>query len=256
VLAAAKAGTGFFDPNCAQQGEKLVVNPGEELRAIVALRDPEGVNRSPYSIPNPSLLQVNITQPLNQPVLHHVDLIGGLVTGYIDPSDPRYAGAAPCGRNGEQDSPNATNPSTAVKATWNASNWRSLPGGWKMMSYRMTDVRASQYLRLRGTNMPAGVPNETDADGNPLVDSLGHNVTVVPTDPACADPAVAPTVLNCVTHLPVQGAGRRLDNDVEAFTDLWFYSNPVYVEVAGGVPVAGVGNRVAPARATVRTAAR
>ena len=256
VLAAARAGTGFFDSNCAQQGEKLVVNPGEELRAIVALRDPEGANRSPYSIPNPSLLQVGINQPLNQPVLHHVDLIGGLVTGYIDPSDPRYAGAAPGVRNGEQDSPNTINPSTAVKATWNASNWRSLPGGWKMMSYRMADVRVSQYLRLRGTNMPAGVPNETDADGNPLVDSLGHNVTVVPTDPACADPAAAPTVLNCVTHLPVQGAGRQLNFDVEAFTDLWFYSNPVYVEVAGGVPVAGVGNRAAPARATVRTASR
>jgi len=251
VLNAAQAGTGFVDPNCAQQGEKLVVKPGEQVRAIIALRDPEGTNRSPYSIPNPALLQVGITQPLNQPVLHHVDVIGGLVTGYIQPDDPRYSGAAPGGRLGQEDSPNALNPSTSVKATFSASNWRALPGGWRMMSYRMNDVRASQYLRLRGTNIPAGVPNETDASGNPLVDSLGHNITVVPTDPACADPALAPNVLNCVAHLPVQGAGRQLNHDVEAFTDLWFYSNPIYIEVMGGVPVAGVGSQAPTRKAAV-----
>lgn len=256
VLAAAQAGIGFVDPNCAQQGEKLVVNPGEELRVIVALRDPEGTNRSPYSIPNPSLLQVGINQPLNQPVLHHVDLIGGLVTGYIQPDDPRYSGAAPGGRNGEQDSPNTLNPSTSVKATFSAANWRALPGGWRTFIYRMPDVRTSQYLRLRGTNMPPGVPNETDEAGNPLVDSLADNITVIPTDPACADPEQAPNVLNCVTHLQAQGAGRRLNFDVEAFTDLWFYSNPVFIEVVGGVPVAGVGRPQAPGTKTALAAKR
>jgi len=28
--------------------------------------------------------------------------------------------------------------------------------------------------------------------------------------------------------------------DVAAWSDLWFYSNPIYVEVAGSSPVAGV----------------
>jgi hypothetical protein len=242
IAAAAAAGTGFSNPNCAQQGQKLVVNPGQDVVVMVVLRDPEGPNRAPYTIPNPSLLQIGINQPLNQPVLHHVDLIGAPVTGYVPPESPLYAGAAPGGRQGQEDSPNATNPNTAVLATWNEQNWKSLPGGWKRMFFRISNVQDSQYLRLRGTNIPAGTPNETDADGNPLLDSLADNITIFPTEfePACADPAVAPTILNCLTHLPAQNGGRRLNNDVEAFTDLWFYSNPVYIEVKGGVKVAGV----------------
>jgi len=254
VLAAAKAGTGFFERDCAQQGSKLVVNPGDQLRVVVALRDPEGTNRAPYSIANPSLAQVGINMPLNMPVLHHVDLIGGLVTGYVAPDSAQYNGAAPGGRNGETDSPNAENPSTTVKATWNSSNWKALPGNWRVMTYNIKGVQASQYLRLRGTNMPAGVPNETDANGNPLVDSLADNITVVPTNPGCADAAQAPTIVDCLTHLTAVAGGRRLNNDVEAFTDVWFYSNPVYVEVKGSTVVAGVkapsGNLAAQSRAT------
>ena len=44
---------------------------------------------------NPSLLQVGINQPINMPVLDHIDLIGGLVTGYRTPGAPDYAGEWP-----------------------------------------------------------------------------------------------------------------------------------------------------------------
>jgi hypothetical protein len=110
----------------------------------------------------------------------------------------------------------------------------------------MDDIQASQYVRLRGTNMPEGVPFETDADGEPLRDRLAENITVFPQDfdARCSDPAQAPTILNCLTHLAsrtVDGKpGRILNNDVEAFADLWFLSNPIYIEVKGGVEVAGV----------------
>ena len=219
VAKAAAEGTGFFNPNCAQQGEKLVVSPGQDLMVMAIMRDPEGKNLSPYSFPNPSLLQVGISRPLDQPVLDHVDLIGGKVTGYVDPSDTaRYAGPI--------NSPAATNPSTAVMATFNEANWQALPGGWKRMSYRIKGVKDSQYLRLRGSNMPAAVPNETDSQGNPLVDTLANNIV-------CADAA-------CPDHLPAVSGGRRLDYDVEAWTDLWFYSNPVFIEVKGSTVVAGI----------------
>jgi hypothetical protein len=242
IAAAAAAGTGYLNPNCAQQGEKLVVAPGQDVVVMVVLRDPEGTNNAPYTLPNPVLAQIGINQPLNQPVLHHVDLIGAPVTGYIAPDDPRYAGAAPGGRQGQEDSPNAQNPNTAVLATWSKSNWKELPDGWRRMFFRINNVQASQYLRLRGTNIPAGTPNSTDANGNPLLDTLNDNITIFPSEfePACADAAVAPTILNCVTHLNAQQGGRRLNFDVEAFSNLWFYSNPVYIEVKGGVPVAGV----------------
>jgi hypothetical protein len=68
----------------------------------------------------------------------------------------------------------------------------------------------SMYFRLRGTNMPVDTPNETDADGNPLADSMAGNIP-------CAD---------CPPH-----TGGVLTNDAEAWSDLWFMSNPIYVMV-------------------------
>ena len=58
---------------------------GTDLVVGVAVRDPAGTNYSPYTFPNPSLLQVGINQPMNAPVLDHIDLISGLVTGYRTP---------------------------------------------------------------------------------------------------------------------------------------------------------------------------
>ena len=52
--------------------------------SAIAVRDPAGTNYSPYTFANPSLLQVGINQPLNMPVLDHIDLIRGLVTGLQD----------------------------------------------------------------------------------------------------------------------------------------------------------------------------
>lgn len=217
VARAAEAGVGFFHSNCAQQGEKLQVNRGDSVVVMAVLRDPEGSNLSPYSFANPSLAQIGVMQPLNQPVLDHVDLIGGKVTGYVAPGSPNYAGPI--------NSPAATNPTTGILASFSGATWKSLPGGWKRMAYRMT-VTDSQYVRLRGTNIPAGTPNETDSQGNPLIDTLANNVV-------CTDPA-------CPAHLPAVPGGRRLDFDVEAWTDLWFYSNPVFIEVKGATQVAGI----------------
>ncbi|MBA3597695.1 MAG: hypothetical protein H0W40_09995 [Methylibium sp.] len=218
---AAEQGEGFFNPNCAQQGEKLVIKPGQDVMVSVIVRDPEGENLSPYSFPNPSLIQpgVGISQPLNRPVLDHVDLIGGEVTGYRDPADREaYAGLI--------NSKAATNPSAALMATFNEANWTALPGGWKRMSYRISGVQASQYLRLRGSNLPPAVPFETDSQGNPLLDPLAKAIP-------CADAA-------CPAHMPVIDGQKRISNDVMAWADVWFYSNPVFIEVKGSTRVAGI----------------
>ena len=60
---------------------------------------------------NPSLAQVGISQPLNTPVLDHIDVIGGLVTGYKTPGDAGLLGSVAArladdhgtGHRGEQD---------------------------------------------------------------------------------------------------------------------------------------------------------
>ena len=44
----------------------------------------------------------------------------------------------------------------------------------------------------------------------------------------------------CPNHLPVVNGQRMMAFDVAAWADLWFYSNPVYVEVQGGTVVAGI----------------
>lgn len=213
---------------CAGMGEKLVVRGNADLLVAVAVRDPQGTNNAPYAFANPSLLQVGITQPLNAPVLDHVDVIGGLVTGYVDPRDTaRYAG--------EEGTPAASNPSAKLRKVFNATNWKAVAGGVRVMSYHAGRAKSSQYFRLRGTNLPAAVPYETDADGNPILDyEVAPFDQAVPGRVPCTDAA-------CPAHLRKDANGAKYSSfDVAGWSDLWFYGNPVFVEVMGGTRVAGV----------------
>ena len=89
----------------------------------------------------------------------------------------------------------ASNDTTRVIATFNALNWKTYADGWKMIRCSV-HVDRSMYFRLRGANLAPGTPNETDAAGNPLSDTLvGANTAA------------------------------------KAWADLWFYSNPVFVMV-------------------------
>jgi hypothetical protein len=99
AIAAATNNTDTDTTGCATMGEKLKVRPGAEIVVSVVIRDPAGTNYSPYTFPNPSLLQVGVNQPINQPVLDHVDLIRGLVTGYKTPGAPDYSGEWPRNTN-------------------------------------------------------------------------------------------------------------------------------------------------------------
>ncbi len=246
---------------CAAMGEKLLVRSGAEIVVSIVVRDPNGKNYSPYSFANPSLAQVGISQPLDEPVLDHVDVIRGLVTGYRTPGAADYSGQWP---NTWLVNPSmatvpaaAKNTSAALLRTFNASTWTPIAGNteFKKMTFRIPAVTASQYLRLRGTNMPPSVPNETDANGNPLADVVTNagDLTrlTIPCDvlgtnvPANGVLFTGTGINGCPNHLavPTTGpfAGRKMVSyDVAAWADLWFYSNPIYIEVAGSTMVAGV----------------
>jgi hypothetical protein len=211
---------------CATMGEKLVVRAGESLFVTVALRDPEGKNNSPYSFANPSLKQISITQPLNAPVLDHVDLISGNVTGKVDPTSANYAGLI--------GSSAASNTSSKIAKVFNSTNWTSMAGGVKVMTLRVPAVTASQFVRLRGTNLPAATPSETDANGNPLLDFISNpnDQTLAGTIP-CSDAA-------CPAHMRTVNGVKYSSFDVAAWADLWFYSNPVFVEVKGSTAIAAI----------------
>ena len=273
---------------CANMGEKLVVPSNASLIVGIAVRDPAGPNNSPYTFPNPSLMQSGINQPMNQPVLDHVDLIGGLVTGFRTPSAPDYAGEWP--RNTAWLKADGTTPvdpvsglgypagmavvpaaakntTAAVLSSFKGGSWNPVtidgaPG--VAMTYTVT-ASASRYFRLRGTNMPPAVPFETDINGNPLADvytngsdatrlripctTVGSNVPPL----GGRKPYTGTAIDGCPSHLAVATAPspiagqKAVSYDVAAWADLWFYSNPIYVQVMGSSVVAGVTTEVRPA---------
>jgi hypothetical protein len=275
---AARYNTDIDFKGCVTMGEKLVVPKGADVIVSAVVRDPSGKSYSPYSFPNPSLAQVGIVQPLDEPVLDHVDVIRGLVTGYKQPGASDYAGAWPDNwvdmANPQQLRSLATvpaaakNESAAVIKTFDKASWSTIPGlrEYKRMTFRLKDVTASQYLRLRGTNLPPSVPYETDASGNPLSDlwtntgeiafknqsgiefptnamlripckTVGSNV---PDNAVVYTGVDQPKIDGCPNHLPVVNGQRMVGFDVAAWSDLWFYSNPIFIEVKGGTLVAGV----------------
>jgi len=268
AVAAAANNTDIDVAGCATMGEKLVVRAGAEIVVAVVVRDPAGANYAPYTFPNPSLLQVGINQALNMPVLDHIDLIRGLVTGYKAPGSADYAGEWP--RNANWLKPDGTttglsavpaavkNTSATVVKTFNAASvtpWATVNSGVDntpllKMSYRIPAVKASQYLRLRGSNLPAAVPFETDADGNPLADvytnagdssKLKIRCTTVGTNVPTSGATYTGTAIDgCPAHLPTVAGVKYVAYDVAAWSDLWFYSNPIFVEVTGSTQVAGV----------------
>jgi hypothetical protein len=257
ALEAAKNGTDVnINANCVGMGEKLRINKNEDVLVAIVVRDPSGTNYSPYTFANPSLLQIGKTQPLNKPELDHFDVISGLVTGAKQPSSPDYSGQWP---DNWVDNPDmntvpagAKNTTAGILKTFGKGVWSS-KGEYKVASFRLSDVRASQYLRLRGTNLPASVPYETDANGNPLADIYTNASDASKLRIPCTTPMTttipADTVYTgnsidgCPAHMarfPAVTGQQYVSYDVAAWSDLWFYSNPVFIEVKNGTRVAGV----------------
>ncbi len=250
-------------------GEKLKVKPGAEIVVSVVVRDPAGTNNAPYVFNNPSLAQIGTQQPINMPVLDHIDLIRGMVAAIArrvlrairvsGRATPR--GCTPTApRPTCQCSGAAKNTSAAVIKTFSsASTWTPFTAdGWDHVpedDLRVPAVSASQYVRLRGTNMPAAVPYETDASGNPLADIYTNaNNTEMLRIPCTTTGTHVPTGTPTTRHVTsmvarriwrwlrarARSLARRPCPSTSRRGRLWFYSNPIYVEVTGGQVVAGV----------------
>ncbi len=195
--------------NVVEMGETLTARPGRMVAIKIRVHDPDGANNCPFSFDNPSLAQINVFQPLNRPVLDHIDLIRGEVTGKISPDSPNY--------NSE------SNPATEVVATFERRGGADKNGYMTYVYNFKAEAGKNYYFRLRGTNLPANVPFETDELGNPVADSLANDNLYASMDPAMLE-----------AQLPadyVISTNSKLDEVVEAYADLWFYSNPIFVEV-------------------------
>jgi len=146
----------------------------------IILHDPVGKNNNHYSDDT-------------VPMLDHVDLIEGVVSGFCKEADVE---------NYKRDSVSTTkviarfSGMDEVDSTGIATQvWHDKGEGWKEINFKVALIPGKKlYFRLRGTNKGVNEPGETDRCGNPLEDVEGSNSAAV------------------------------------AFSDLWFYSNPVFVE--------------------------
>jgi hypothetical protein len=200
-------------------GETLVVRPGEKVTIEMQMTIP-AKNNSPYSFNNPLLQQVGIHQPLNKPSLDHVDLITGQITGVVAPGSPGYAVPNASGVPGAAI---VYNPSAAISQQINATSMRSdrLRDGSTHLTFttNFTAGNTPSYIRARGTNIPVATPNVTDSAGNPLLDV--NNALVSCTDAACP------------SHLATVGGLKKVTYDVQAYSNAWFYANPIFVRPEG-----------------------
>ena len=279
AVAAAVANAPVDGDTCVNMGEKLIVNAGSSVVIAIAARNPSGPgnnlpNFSPYTFSNPSLLQVSINQPINKPVLDHVDLIAGNVVSQPKIfTDADYAGQWPSDwlsstNNYSTGASTATtalttsqvpaaakNLTASVLSTFSGSSGFTATVGTDGSTYQVmaftVNPTDSKYFRMRGTNIPPNTPWETDAAGNPLPDYYtnatgGGTQLKIPCTTTGTVPAVSTrspvtgTISACPSHLPVVNGQKMVAYDVAAWSDLWFYSNPIYIQVNGSTTVAGV----------------
>ncbi len=201
---------------CATMGQTLEVPAGTDVEVQIRFRDPDGPNNSPYSFPNPALAQMpypNISEPLNKPTVRYVDLIKGFIrSATFTPQQANYTNPQP-----------VMNVRLMAKFSADGPHKWTTNGQWKEMSYTLRKVDHDKYIRIRGSNLPPGTPNERDEDGNPLRDDLANNIAC--TDAACQPGGIA------------QHTNGVFDYDVEGWGDLWFYSNPIFIKLAKGSKV-------------------
>ncbi|WP_035972474.1 hypothetical protein [Bradyrhizobium sp. WSM3983] len=199
-------------------GETIVANPGETITLEMAMTVPAS-NHSPYSFNNPLLKPINKQQPLNKPSVDHVDLITGDITGVIAPGAPGYAVPNAAGVAGANIVYNA---SAKIAKQIPASSMTRIDNadGSARLTFTTSFTAGSTpfYIRSRGTNIPPATPNVTDNDGNPLLDL---NNAKIP----CLDAA-------CPSHLVKVNGTPVVTYDVQAWSNTWFYANPIFVRPA------------------------
>jgi hypothetical protein len=164
-----------------------VIEHGRLLTFKIKVKDPQANN---YNNQNP--------------VLNHIDLIMGDVTGFIAPGDPLYNSPSVATTRviARFDATGGVTDANGLKST----PWQMDSEGNIIINFKMSNLDGKHYFRLRGTNHGLGVASETDANGNPLPDAL-----------------LAP------------------NNRSKAFADLWFYSNPIFTSHNPTIPLGNWG---------------
>jgi hypothetical protein len=127
-------------------GQDITAAKGEKVTVTIRFKSPALNN---YQRPVDSGTLGNM-----KPVVDHVDLIVGDVTGKTVPGTPAYNVA--------------TNASTRVLQRFTSADWKVDADGYFSVTTQL-EVTKNQYLRLRGTNLAPDTP-ALSANGEPLAD--------------------------------------------------------------------------------------
>jgi hypothetical protein len=115
------------------------------------------------------------------------------------------------------------NPTATIAQQMHASNMESrrLRDGSTRLRFTTSFTAGGTpfYIRARGTNIPVGTPNVTDTAGSPLLDVNNAQVS-------CTDPA-------CPPHLQTANGVKKVTFDVQAYSNVWFYANPIFIRPEG-----------------------
>ena len=134
------------------------------------------------------------TSVTNKVKVDHIDLISGEVTGKLD--ENQYAS-------------NKTNDTTKVVKRFTKEDWgKPDKDGYYTITYKVK-ADTDRYYRLRGTNLGTDVEGYT-SNGEPLKDqSFDYEGT----------------------QTPEQNEDRFNNINDRNYTSMWFYSNPIFVDV-------------------------
>ena len=166
--------------------------------------------------------------------------------------------------------PRRKNTSAAVLKTFNASTWNARRGAARVQDDDVPAARraavavpavarhepaAQRAVRDRCERQPARRRLRTNASRQS--GARASTISIRERQPAHPCTARGTTDIDgCPAHLPATANGGRSTSayDVAAWADLWFYSNPIYVEVKGSSPVAGVevNSRLSPRAGAAR----
>ena len=149
----------------------------------------------------------------------------------------------------------AKNTSAAVVKTFSAVRGTRARGCRRVQTRRVPDEERAATRSTCGYGAricPRAVPWETDSNGNPLTDKWTNAAEItngwperLGGGPENGNLQIPCTTLGtddfdgCPAHLGARDGVKYSSYDVAAWSDLWFYSNPIYVEVKGSTVVGG-----------------
>jgi hypothetical protein len=186
------------DANSATMGETLVIPKGKKITVRIRFKSPELNNCKAGDGPFDNASK-DFACAAHPPVVHHVQLI----QGRVNPTKAKKFLSDGVTPNPDY---NKIDPTVAsIVKTFDASSWHVDRDGFTTMTFTVPHAQNSMFFRIRGTNLGYGVVEKDDAggaviygtddNGSPLLNTPGYN------------------------------------NADMAWSDLWFYSNPIFVAV-------------------------